>query len=171
MRKGNTFHLNEWKQIKDVYELANYCSKKFGKNYSLSEVERYVCKLDKFKQQIPMYDVFYDICNSYSNILLKDEEIGGKDAYEQINTVMRTLHYSNGMPLSCDEYDYFEHYDREQERAIFYEDIYVKDFVTDGETLYIRLDMSFEELKNILQTAYDDIDYEHDFNEEEKEWI
>lgn len=79
---------------------------------------------------------------------------------------METLHYDNGKPLSCDEYDYFEHYDRDQDFWGFYEDIIIYDFVTDGEKLYTRMDLSFEELRKLLTEYYDGASWEHDFGKQ-----
>lgn len=78
---------------------------------------------------------------------------------------MKTLSYDNGEPLVSDENDYFEHYDRSQDVFEYYNDVEIYDFITDGENLYIRVDMSLEELKEKLTNEYDGASYEHDFPE------
>lgn len=158
------FNIYDWKKIKNVEELATYCTKTFGGKYTVCEMMGYAFDIESCQKEIPMFDIFYEACNSYSGLLLKDMDAGKEDAYEQIDKVMRTLHYSNGEPLSCDEYDYFENYDRDQDFALFYNDNMVVDFVTNGERLFLRIDITLEELKEILEKAYDGSDYEHDFH-------
>jgi hypothetical protein len=83
----------------------------------------------------------------------------------QITKIMETLHYDNGKPLSCDEYNYFDHYDRDQDFFGFFEYEYIYDFITDGKDLYVRVDMSFDDLEDKLRYNYDGASWDHDFNE------
>jgi hypothetical protein len=103
--------------------------------------------------------------NTTGFTLLRDGKIGDPSAHMQIKNIMETLHYDNGKPLSCKEYDYFNHYDRDQDFLGFYEDELIYDFITDGKNLYVRIDMSFDELEDQLRYTYDGASWDHDFDE------
>jgi hypothetical protein len=106
-----------------------------------------------------------DAINTTGFTLLRDGKIGDPSAHMQIKNIMKTLHYDNGKPLSCKEYDYFDHYDRDQDFWGFYEDELIYDFITDGKDLYVRIDMSFDELRDQLRYTYDGASWDHDFDE------
>ena len=55
-------------------------------------------------------------------------DVNDEDGYMVINDIMETLHYDNGKPLSCDDYNYFDHYDRDQDYWGFYEDELIDHF-------------------------------------------
>jgi hypothetical protein len=106
-----------------------------------------------------------DAINTTGFTLLRDGKIGDPSAHMQIKNIMETLHYDNGKPLSCKEYDYFDHYDRDQDFLGFYEDELIYDFITDGKDLYVRIDMSFDELRDQLRYTYDGASWDQDFDE------
>ena len=101
--------------------------------------------------------------NTTGLTLLRDGKIGDPSAHMQIKNIMKTLHYDNGEPLSTDEYDYFDHFDRYQDFGGFFEDELIYDFITDGKDLYVRIDMSFDELEEQLRYTYDGASWDHDF--------
>ena len=92
-----------------------------------------------------------------------------ENAYKVINDIMETLHYDNGKPLTCDEYDYFDHYDRDQDFWEFYEDELIDHFELDkGGNLIRVLVKTEEELKDLLTEMYDGSSWEHDFGTDRK---
>lgn len=90
-----------------------------------------------------------------------------KDVYHYIDEIMRTLHYDNGEPLTTNDYNYFDHYDRDQD---FY-DIVLDEIVhhveldEDGNFKFI-LNIDYRELEEELTNNYDGSSYEHDFGTE-----
>ena len=87
-----------------------------------------------------------------------------KNGFAVINDIMETLHYDNGKPLSCKDYDYFDHYDRDQDFWGFYEDELIDHFELDKDgNLIIVMVMNKEELTDKLTDMYDGSSWEHDF--------
>ena len=91
-------------------------------------------------------------------------DVKDRDAFVVIYEIMETLHYDNGKPLNCDEYDYFDQYDRDQDFWSFYEDVVIDHFELekDGNVIQIVV-MTKEELTDILTDWYDGSSWEHDF--------
>lgn len=91
-------------------------------------------------------------------------DVRDKDGYSSINDIMETLHYDNGEPLTCDDYNYFDHYDRDQDFWGFYEDELIDHFELDknGNLIQIMV-MNKDELTDILTDMYDGSSWEHDF--------
>lgn len=91
-------------------------------------------------------------------------DIRDKNGYRSINDIMETLHYDNGEPLSCDDYSYFDHYDRDQDFWGFYEDELIDHFELDknGNLIQIMV-MNKDELTDILTDMYDGSSWDHDF--------
>lgn len=91
-------------------------------------------------------------------------DIRDKNGYRSINDIMETLHYDNGEPLTCDDYDYFDHYDRDQDFWGFYEDELIDHFELDknGNLIQIMV-MNKDELTDILTDMYDGSSWDHDF--------
>ena len=91
-------------------------------------------------------------------------DVRDKDGYRSINDIMETLHYDNGKPLTCDDYNYFDHYDRDQDFWGFYEDELIDHFELDKDGNLIQvMVMNKEELTDILTDMYDGSSWEHDF--------
>lgn len=91
-------------------------------------------------------------------------DVKDKDGFAVINDIMKTLHYDNGMPLSCNVYDYFDNYDRDQDLWGFYEDELIDHFKLDRDgNLIIVMVMNKEELTDKLTDLYDGSSWEHDF--------
>ena len=91
-------------------------------------------------------------------------DVRDKDGYSSINDIMETLHYDNGEPLTCDDYNYFDHYDRDQDFWGFYEDELIDHFELDKDGNLIQvMVMNKEELTDKLTDMYDGSSWEHDF--------
>ena len=91
-------------------------------------------------------------------------DVRGRNGYMVISDIMETLHYDNGKPLSCDDYDFFDHYDRDQDFWSFYEDVVIDHFELDEDGNVIQVVvMTKEELTDILTDWYDGSSWEHDF--------
>ena len=91
-------------------------------------------------------------------------DVRDKDGYRSINDIMETLHYDNGEPLTCDDYNYFDHYDRDQDFWGFYEDELIDHFELDkdGNLIQIMV-MNKDELTDVLTDMYDGSSWDHDF--------
>ena len=113
---------------------------------------------------IDFWNVVIDSLSSTGTIFLYD--VRDRNGYMVIDDIMETLHYDNGKPLSCDEYNYFEHYDRDQDFWGFYEDILIDHFELDKDgNLIIVMVMTEEELTETLTDWYDGSSWEHDFGD------
>lgn len=111
--------------------------------------------------------------NCADQLILKGTKPGSTHAYARICDIMETLHYDNGLPLSgynypkdnpTEWYDYFEHYDRDQDLWGFWWDEEIYNFVTDGKNIYMRVNWSLADLRASLIAAYDGASWEHDFD-------
>ena len=108
------------------------------------------------------WDVVQESISDTESLFLFD--IRDKDGYSSINDIMETLHYDNGEPLTCDDYNYFDHYDRDQDLWGFYEDELIDHFELDknGNLIQIMV-MNKDELTDILTDMYDGSSWDHDF--------
>ena len=94
-------------------------------------------------------------------------DVKDEDAFSVITDIMETLHYDNGKPLVCDEYNYFDQYDRDQDFCGLYEGDVIDHFELDKDgNLMQILARTKEELKDSLTMAYDGASWEHDFGPE-----
>ena len=118
---------------------------------------------DKVIQTVnDFWNVVIDSLSSTGTIFLYD--VRDRNGYTVINDIMETLHYDNGEPLSCDDYNYFDHYDREQDFWGFYEDELIDHFELDKNgNLIIVMVMTEEELTETLTDWYDGSSWDHDF--------
>ena len=90
-------------------------------------------------------------------------DVKDRNGFTVIYDIMETLHYDNGKPLVCDEYDYFDQYDRDQDFWSFYEDVVIDHFELDKDGNVIQVVvMTKEELTDILTDWYDGASWEHD---------
>ena len=91
-------------------------------------------------------------------------DVKDKNGFAVINDIMETLHYDNGKPLSCNDYGYFDHYDRDQDFWGFYEDELIDHFELDKDGNLIQvMVINKEELTDKLTDMYDGSSWEHDF--------
>ena len=101
-----------------------------------------------------------DSLNSCDSVRL----LTGENGFSSIDEIMRTLHYDNGKPLTTDEYNYFEHYDRDQDYWSFFCDVEIDhiELTSDGDLLLV-VKMTYKQLRSILKRWYDGSEWEHDF--------
>ena len=96
-------------------------------------------------------------------------DVKDEDAFSVITDIMETLHYDNGKPLVCDEYNYFDQYDRDQDFWEFYEGEVISHFELDKDgNLMQILVMTKEDLTESLTMNYDGASWEHDFGTDKK---
>lgn len=131
--------------------------------------------LDELEESGVDCSSFKDCFTLVDKTILKGARAGSTDATMQISNIMETLHYDNGLPLSGYNYpednptewnDYFSHYDRDQDFWGFWWDEEIYNFTTDGKEIFMRVNWSFEDLRNYLIEAYSGVSWNHDFNGE-----
>ena len=111
---------------------------------------------------IEFWNIVLESLSDVGSLFIYD--VRDEDGYMVINDIMETLHYDNGKPLSCDEYNYFDHYDRDQDYWGFYEDELIDHFELDKDgNLILVMVMNKEELTDKLTDMYDGSSWEHDF--------
>ena len=118
---------------------------------------------DKVIQNVnDFWNVVIDSLSSTGTLFLYD--VRDRNGYMVINDIMKTLHYDNGEPLSGDDYNYFDHYDRDQDFWGFYEDTLIDHFELDknGNLIYVVV-MTKEELTDTLTYWYEGSSWDHDF--------
>ena len=105
-----------------------------------------------------------EVTTDADSIFLYD--VKDRNAFIVIYDIMETLHYDNGKSLICDEYDYFEQYDRDQDFWGYYEGEVIDHFELDnlGNLMQILV-MTKEELTDALTMAYDGASWDHDFGD------
>ena len=136
-----------------------------------SEFRTYVDEL-VYKNNNSQNNVIQAVIEFWNTVLESLSDVGSlfiydvrdEDGYMVINDIMETLHYDNGKPLSCDEYNYFDHYDRDQDYWGFYEDELIDHFELDKDgNLILVMVMNKEELTDKLTDMYDGSSWDHDF--------
>ena len=114
------------------------------------------------KEAVEFWTAVQEIMLDADSIFLYD--VKDRNAFIVIYDIMETLHYDNGKPLICDEYDYFEQYDRDQDFWGYYEGELIDHFELDKDGNLIQvLVMNKEELTDALTEAYDGASWDHDF--------
>ena len=114
------------------------------------------------KEDVEFWNTVRETTTDAGSLFLYD--VKDEDAYSVITDIMETLHYDNGKPLVCDEYNYFDQYDRDQDFWGYYEGEVIDHFELDKDgNLMQILVMTKEELKDSLTMAYDGASWEHDF--------
>lgn len=147
-------------QVKDLKELSKYCTDVF-KQFPLIEIINITTSFSESDSELLnnyFVKIFIETLNSPDFTFLKDMTFKDHDAYSEINHIMTELHYNNGKPLACDEYNYFD--DCGHEFWEFYHNDPIYDFINDENCLYIRMNVTSFELKNRLKEMYDGINYE-----------
>ena len=116
------------------------------------------------QESIEFWKAVQEVLSGADSIFLYD--VKDRNGFTVIYDIMETLHYDNGKPLVCDEYDYFDQYDREQDFWGFYEDELIDHFELDKDGNLIQvMVMTKEELTDILTDWYDGASWEHDFGD------
>ena len=116
------------------------------------------------QEAVEFWSAVQEVTTDADSIFLYD--VKDEDAYSVITDIMETLHYDNGKPLVCDEYNYFDNYDRDQDYWGYYEGEVISHFELDeiGNLMQILV-MTKEDLKDSLTMAYDGASWEHDFGD------
>ena len=116
------------------------------------------------KEAVEFWTAVQEIMLDTDSIFLYD--VKDRNAFIVIYDIMETLHYDNGKPLVCDEYNYFDNYDRDQDYWGYYEGEVISHFELDeiGNLMQILV-MTKEDLKDSLTMAYDGASWEHDFGD------
>lgn len=142
---------------------------KMFKNRQLEEISD---EIEELNFPTKFYEMLNEILNNTGNIYLKNTELNNEDAFVQIQNIMKTLCYDNGLPLSglnypkenpIEENDYFNHYDRDQDFWGFYNEFSICEFVTKDDEIFIVINLTIDELKEILDKEYSGSNWEHDF--------
>ena len=166
--KNGKFEKKDLKALNEFYKNNGAMTCGEFKTY----VEQIVDKIDKpnnsqdkgIQYLINFWNVVLDSLSSTGTLFLYD--VRNKNGYTVINDIMKTLHYDNGEPLSCDEYNYFDQYDRYQDFLEFYEDVLIDHFELDKNgNLIIVVVMTKEELTDTLTYWYDGSSWDHDFED------
>ena len=119
------------------------------------------------QEAVEFWSAVQEVTTDAGSIFLYD--VKDEDAYIVIVDIMETLHYDNGKPLVCDEYNYFDQYDRDQDFWGYYEGEVISHFELDKDgNLMQILVMTKEDLKDSLTMAYDGASWEHDFGSDKK---
>ena len=116
------------------------------------------------QEAVEFWSALREVTTDADSIFLYD--VKDRNAFIVIYDIMETLHYDNGKPLICDEYDYFEQYDRDQDFWGYYEGEVISHFELDKDgNLMQILVMTKEELTDALTMAYDGASWDHDFGD------
>ena len=114
------------------------------------------------QESVEFWNIVQESLSGVGSLFIYD--VKDEDGYMVINDIMETLHYDNGKPLSCDDYNYFDHYDRDQDFWGFYEDELIDHFELDKDgNLILVMVMNKEELTDKLTDMYDGSSWDHDF--------
>ena len=114
------------------------------------------------QESVEFWNIVLESLSEVGSLFIYD--VKDEDGYMVINDIMETLHYDNGKPLSCDEYDYFDQYDRDQDYWGFYEDELIDHFELDKDgNLILVMVMNKDELTDKLTDMYDGSSWDHDF--------
>ena len=119
------------------------------------------------QEAVEFWSAVQEVTTDAGSIFLYD--VKDEDAYSVITDIMETLHYDNGKPLVCDEYNYFDQYDRDQDFWGYYEGEVIDHFELDKDgNLMQILVMTKEDLTESLTMNYDGASWEHDFGTDKK---
>ena len=161
--KNGKFEKEDLKKLNEFY--------KENGPMTCSEFRTYVDEL-VYKNNNSQNNVIQAVIEFWNIVLESLSDVGSlfiydvrdEDGYMVINDIMETLHYDNGKPLSCDDYNYFDHYDRDQDYWGFYEDELIDHFELDKDgNIILVMVMNKEELTDKLTDMYDGSSWEHDF--------
>ena len=125
-------------------------------------IEDIIENSEETQESVEFWNVVQESLSEVGSLFIYD--VKDEDGYMVINDIMETLHYDNGKPLSCDDYDYFDQYDRDQDYWGFYEDELIDHFELDKDgNLILVMVMDKEELTDKLTDMYDGSSWDHDF--------
>lgn len=93
------------------------------------------------------------------NIATKDKSQITNLVYE----ITKNLHYDNGQPLTNEYWNYFDHYDRDQDLYEYGLNIPIIDIVMIGLDPYYIINVTDQDIKNSVKADLDNSSWEHDF--------
>ena len=147
MNKNLKKEIINYLSTNDLEKVCVVLTKMF-KNRQLEEISD---EIEELNFPTKFYEMLNEILNNTGNIYLKNTELNNEDAFVQIQKIMKTLCYDNGLPLSglnypkenpTEENDFFSHYDRDQDFWGFYNDVPIYNFTTNGKDIFTIVDFS-----------------------------
>ena len=160
--KNGKFEKKDLYKLNEIYEDVGPMTCSDFKDYVDDLVEGNNGPSPEEQEAVEFWNIVRESLFDVGSLFIYD--VKDKDGYSVINDIMETLHYDNGMPLSCNDYDYFDHYDRDQDFWGFYEDELIDHFELDKDGNLIQvMVMNKEELVDKLTDMYDGSSWEHDF--------
>ena len=156
--KNGKFEKKDLKELTEFYEENGpmTCSEFRGM------IDDIIENSEEKQESVEFWNIVQESLSDVGSLFIYD--VKDEDGYMVINDIMETLHYDNGKPLSCDDYNYFDHYDRDQDFWGFYEDELIDHFELDKDgNLILVMVMNKEELTDKLTDMYDGSSWDHDF--------
>lgn len=161
--KNGKFEKSDLWELNDFYKNNGPMTCGEFKTYIEEIVDKHNNSQDKVIQYVTdFWKVVLKSMSSTGTLFLYD--VRDRNGYTVITDIMKTLHYDNGKPLICDEYNYFDQYDRYQDFYGFYEDTLIDHFELDKNgNVIIVVVMTKEELTDTLTYWYEGSSWDHDF--------
>ena len=156
--KNGKFEKKDLKELTEFYEDKGpmSCSEFRGM------IDDIIENSEEKQESVEFWNIVQESLSDVGSLFIYD--VKDEDGYMVINDIMETLHYDNGKPLSCDDYNYFDQYDRDQDFWGFYEDELIDHFELDKDgNLILVMVMNKEELTDKLTDMYDGSSWDHDF--------
>ena len=162
--KNGKFEKKDLYELNEIYEDVGPMTCSDFKDYVDDLIEGNDGSSQEEQETVEFWNIIRDSLFDTDSLFIYD--VKDKNGFAVINDIMETLHYDNGKPLSCDKYNYFDHYDRDQDFWGFYEDELIDHFELDKDgNLIIVMIMNKEELTDKLTDMYDGSSWEHDFGD------
>ena len=160
--KNGKFEKKDLYELNEIYKDAGSMTCSEFKDYVDDFIEGNDGPSQEEQEAVEFWNIVRESLFDADSLFIYD--VKDKNGFAVINDIMETLHYDNGKPLSCNEYDYFDHYDRDQDFWGFYEDELIDHFELDKDGNLIQvMVMNKEELTDKLTDMYDGSSWEHDF--------
>ena len=160
--KNGKFEKKDLYELNEIYKDAGPMTCSDFKDYVDDLIEENNGSSQEEQEAVEFWNIVRESLFDAGSLFLYD--VKDKDGYSVINDIMETLHYDNGKPLSCNDYNYFDYYDRDQDFWGFYEDELIDHFELDKDGNLIQvMVMNKEELTDKLTDMYDGASWEHDF--------
>ena len=160
--KNGKFEKKDLYELNEIYKDAGPMTCSDFKDYVDDLIEGNNGSSQEEQEAVEFWNIVRESLFDAGSLFLYD--VKDKDGYSVINDIMETLHYDNGKQLSCNDYSYFDHYDRDQDFWGFYEDELIDHFELDKDGNLIQvMVMNKEELTDKLTDMYDGASWEHDF--------
>ena len=160
--KNGKFEKKDLYELNEIYKDAGPMTCSDFKDYVDALIEGNDGPSQEEQEAVEFWNIVRESLFDADSLFIYD--VKDKNGFAVINDIMETLHYDNGKPLSCNDYDYFDHYDRDQDFWGFYEDELIDHFELDKDGNLIQvMVMNKEELTDKLTDMYDGASWEHDF--------